>query len=428
MKKLNIGVDLQSEYTEYAIYDSDRRDAICYSLDGSDVAVRVPNSIFVTADDKLYAGLKAAECNVTMPGDYYDNIVEKLDDTSIVIVDGKEYDYTELFCIMLKLQLEDVIKDADAEINKLIIASPLADQTMSIALNKLAKMLHIDRDKVEMVSSQIAMLFYVFKQDSGVWKDGVGLFHYESEHIRYEHVAVDRYLRPMRINITNTLYPFGGTSDEGGLYMARPPITEGQEDKQDATFLRIAENALRKYNQRLSGIFLMGDGFKTDWLNQSADFLCKGRRVFVGQNIYAKGACYAAESGSAAMGNNIFLESDTMVHYDIGVRVRYNGKEQIAPIVLGEQEWFNAYGTVDVILDDTKKIEIDLYDNNKGELIQEFIEIKGLPNRPPKTTKLSISVRYIDAKCGEICIKDKGFGSMYPTTGKVYRKEFKLES
>ncbi len=428
MKKLNIGVDLQREYAEYAVYDENLRDAVCFGSDSSDVAVRVPNCLFVTADDKIYGGLKAAESNLLEPGNYYDNIVEKLDDKSIVIVDGKEYDYTELFCIMIKSQLEEVMGEDEAEINKLIIASPLADRVMSIALNKLAKILRIDRDKIEMVSSQIAMLFYVFRQDSGVWKDGVGLFHYESEHIRYEHVAVDRYLRPMRINISNTVYPFKGTSDEGGLYMARPPINEGQEDMQDTTFLRIAKNALSLYNQRMSGIFLMGDGFKTDWLNRSADYLCKGRRVFVGQSIYAKGACYAAESGSAAMGNNIFLESDTMVHYDIGVRVRFNGKEQIAPIVLGEQEWFNAYGSIDVILDDTRKIEIDLYDNNKGELIQEFIEIKGLPNRPPKTTKLSISVRYYDAKRGEICIKDKGFGSMYPTTGKVYKKEFTLES
>ncbi|MCR4716746.1 MAG: hypothetical protein K5656_06160 [Lachnospiraceae bacterium] len=426
MAKLDIGIDLQNEYTEYAFYSEEASDVVCISKDNKDSCLRIPNGLFVSsADNKIYAGFEASELNLTIAGTYYYDILAKANEKSIVIINGKEYDYIDLFVVMMKLQLKACFGD-DLEINKLIISSPLAGTYLAAAVLKLTDALNLSRDQVELVSSEIAMLFYVFKQDTGVYREGVGLYHYEENAIRYEHVSVDRYSRPMRVKISNKLYPFDNPNETESVVMARPPISVDQEDLQDSSFLNIVKDSMKGFDQRVSGVFLMGDSFEKGWLDESANYLCRGRRVFVGQSIYAKGAAYAAKSGSAQMGSNVFLESDTMIHYDIGVRVRYKNKEQIAPIVLGEKEWFNAYGSVDVFLDNTNRIEIDLYDNDKEELIQEFIEIKGLPKRPPKTTKLSISVNFTDEKRGEICIKDKGFGTMYPTTGKVYRKEFVL--
>ena len=55
-----------------------------------------------------------------------------------------------------------------------------------------------------------------------------------------------------------------------------------------------------------------------------------------------------------------------------------------------------------------------------------MIEIHGLPKRPPKTTKISIEIEMLDEKTGAIVIRDVGFGKIYPTTRKIYRKEFTL--
>ena len=58
------------------------------------------------------------------------------------------------------------------------------------------------------------------------------------------------------------------------------------------------------------------------------------------------------------------------------------------------------------------------------EMQQEVIEINGLPKRPPKTTKISLEVEMYNETMGAIIIRDEGFGSIYPTTNKIYRKEF----
>ena len=60
----------------------------------------------------------------------------------------------------------------------------------------------------------------------------------------------------------------------------------------DASFLKIVSEVTGGHI--VSAVYLTGDGFDGEWMKESLSFLCKGRRVFMGKNLYSKGACYAA--------------------------------------------------------------------------------------------------------------------------------------
>jgi hypothetical protein len=77
-------------------------------------------------------------------------------------------------------------------------------------------------------------------------------------------------------------------------------------------------------------------------------------------------------------------------------------------------------------MDDTEKITIVYHNRKTGEEKRETVRINGLPKRPNKTTKLSLEVEFESPKEGAVIIRDMGFGKMFPTTNKIYRKEFKL--
>ena len=83
-------------------------------------------------------------------------------------------------------------------------------------------------------------------------------------------------------------------------------------------------------------------------------------------------------------------------------------------------------GRVTVFLDDTNRINLMYRDKITKDVQKEIIEIHGLPKRPPKTTKLSLEVELLDERTGAIVIRDMGFGRIYPTTNKIYRKEFSI--
>lgn len=69
------------------------------------------------------------------------------------------------------------------------------------------------------------------------------------------------------------------------------------------------------------------------------------------------------------------------------------------------------------------------YHNTKeNEMESAVCEIKDLPARPPKTTRIRIRVQFTSQTEGVILLKDMGFGDMFPATGKVTVFPFSLIS
>ena len=48
--------------------------------------------------------------------------------------------------------------------------------------------------------------------------------------------------------------------------------------------------------------------------------------------------------------------------------------------------------------------------------------LPGLPERPNKTTRLSLSLAYVSQKDCQIVVEDLGFGDMYPSSGKIWKE------
>ena len=60
----------------------------------------------------------------------------------------------------------------------------------------------------------------------------------------------------------------------------------------DMRFCRFIEGVFDK--RIVSSVFLTGEGFENNWYPTSLRVLCNGRRAFIGNNLYSKGACYTA--------------------------------------------------------------------------------------------------------------------------------------
>lgn len=416
MENLAIGIDLQVNYMEISYFDEEKQESVEVKESSGGKMTQYPLDLFYSSKENVWiAGLEASEHYMSEAGEFYTDLLSHIGDRTVAVAGGQEYDGTDLFCVMVCTQLQQSFGKELAKLRKVVITSPFAGLELQKAVKRLAKYLHLKREQIELVSPTMATLFYIFSQETNIWDFGVGIFEYTEKGLTLKRIGVNRYQRPMRISVTDEVFD------------TMPPMSAEAEEK-DIAFSQICKNAFRGRSKNVSGVYLLGEGFEQDWLDRAAGNLCQSRRVFMGQNMCVNGACLAAQSGSAAINSdgNIYVEAPGIIHYDIGVKVLYQGREQIAPIALGEQEWFALTGSACIFLDDTNRIEIDMYHRGTNEMVKEIIEIKGLPKRPPKTTKLKISVRYLDAKRGEICIEDKGFGALYPTTGKMYVKEFQL--
>jgi hypothetical protein len=190
----------------------------------------------------------------------------------------------------------------------------------------------------------------------------------------------------------------------------------------DELFASVARKKMRE--TYISAVYLTGSGFHDKWIDKSKNVVCDGRLVFMGQNIYTKGACYHARFGAYEADRNIVFRTKEFITQDIGVMIgEVGGRSRFYPIVTGGREWYNMKGSITLFLDDTNRLEMSYKDRISGEAQKDVIEIHGLPKRPPKTTKLTLNVELYDEKSGAIIIKDTGFGNIYPTTNKIYRRE-----
>lgn len=76
------------------------------------------------------------------------------------------------------------------------------------------------------------------------------------------------------------------------LAMVYPVLNEDKAKEADAMFSKFIESVFDK--RIVSSVFLTGEGFENDWYPKSLRVLCNGRRAFIGNNLYSKGACYTA--------------------------------------------------------------------------------------------------------------------------------------
>ena len=76
------------------------------------------------------------------------------------------------------------------------------------------------------------------------------------------------------------------------LAMVYPVLNEDKAKEVDEMFCRFIESVFDK--RIVSSVFLTGEGFENNWYPKSLRVLCNGRRAFIGNNLYSKGACYTA--------------------------------------------------------------------------------------------------------------------------------------
>ena len=244
--------------------------------------------------------------------------------------------------------------------------------------------------------------------------NSVALFDYSAEGLIYSRIDVTRGKTPEVITVTQEDY-----SRQFNL-----TAFKGDNIQMDEAFAKIVAHEMKQ--TFISSVFLTGLGFSEKWMNHSRNILCQGRRVFAGQNIYTKGACYKAVGGEySEFYKKHFVETSENVLYDIGIS---SGDEEdtFIGVTKGGNQWYNTVGKINVILDDTDRLTL-VYKNLKNdEKTRETVKLFGIPKRPNKTSKFSIEVEFDDPRRGAVVIRDVGFGKLFPTTNKIYRKEFEL--
>lgn len=415
-RKLIVGYDLCDDFTQISCFSYKSMEAITIGLREDEDYNPIPTALCVKTETKQWLyGEEALACAANGAGILVDHLLSKLRGGEETEIYNQKFSPEALLEKFIRKTLH-LIKDhfPTEPISKIVVTIQGYDPMIADRIYSTLALLGIEKDRAVVMSHADAYLYYALCQDKSLWMNDVGLFDYDEEGLKFYQIRLNRRVRPIIAELSKKDF-----SD-----MLNPGIKELDSRSKAYAFENIANTVL--YKQLITTLYLTGRGFEGAWPDQVITNLCVGRRVFFGQNLYTKGACYAAKElfGDKSL-EDILLLNDDMISSYISVKVYKDTAFTELPLAKAGEIWYEINKSIEVIMEGSAILEIVLNNIMTREVIRERMTLTGLPERPDRMTRLKINLTCRDKSKAVVTVTDLGFGEFYPESGQ--RMEYTID-
>lgn len=407
MDGLVIGLDLNDDYTRISCYDEEK-------------SWTIPTVICRKKQEEVWlAGEDAYACTLVGEGVIVDKLLKMVRKDGTSTIGGIRYTGRELLNLFVRKMLEYPMKEfGENEVDQLVISLQQVDAKMTDTLMYCADFLSIPREKVHVISHMESFVYYVLSQKKDLWTNQVGLFDLSNQRLCYYEMKVQRGLRRNMVQADSE-----NMEEAFNLDILDSPSGS-----------RLADRILCSCGERLlskklfSSIFLTGKGFdRTDWAGEFMKLVCHRKKVFAEPVLFARGAAYkGADCRQSATSYPYIFICEGRLKTEVSMRVMRGQKEGWLVLASYGDNWYESKSTMDFILDDQGEIEFTItpLDSKKKKLVR--IPLTGFPKRPPRTTRIQMSLAFLDERTMVTVIRDKGFGELFPASDAVIKQEVTL--
>ncbi len=415
-RKLIVGYDLCDDFSQMTCYSYKTFEPISIGMREEDELNVIPTALCVKSDSKQWLfGEDAICCAASGAGVLINHLLEKLVSGEKVELFGESFDGVTLLEKFLRKTLTLVKQYFPTEqITKLVVTVRITDPVLVEGIYTALSALGLEKDRVLVLSHAGAYLYYALSQNKALWMNDVGLFDFSEESLLYYQIKMNRRGKPVIASLSKADY----------TEKLNYTMLKNKESIPAYIFENIANTAL--YKQIVTTLYFTGRGFDGGWADEAMQKLCAGRRIFLGQNLFTKGACYAAKelSGDTKL-TDILLLNDDMITSTVGIRVYRDTKYTDVILAEAGMNWYEVDQNIEVIPEGEPELELILKSMLNREVVREKIHLTKLPERPDRMTRLLVNVTCKDKTTGIIRVQDLGFGEFYSATDQVM--EFSIE-
>lgn len=308
-------------------------------------------------------------------------------------------------------------------IGQIVFTVPKLNVDIVRMLKGIAKRMGIDKDNVYVQDYKESFCNFMIYQPKELWQYEAALFHCD------RHEVKAYMLRKLRTGYGKGRDAFITVDEVASAKMEElaavyPVLNVDRAKEADVQFKQFVQGVFDK--KLVSSVFLVGEGFENNWYPQSLKVLCNGRRAFLGNNLYSKGACYAAYKRSLGYEDSLIYLDETKMMDQICLKLRMQGVDKWYPIVSWGSRWYESDMQCEILLENTDDIEIHIESLVGAEMRVERVSLEGLPKRKNYTLRLQVKVIMRNEKCCCISFKDMGFGEFFAATDFYVEKEIHL--
>ena len=370
-RQLLVGVDLGRDFAQISYYDKKIYEPVPVGIpEGEDRIYEIPFALLVNPNTNEW--LWKTKKNIELGGyTLIDNILDKISGEEKFQAGSyifKTKDVVKKFMIKLLSLLKEYFPNET--ILKLVITVPKREPAVVDMLKSVGVSLGIENDRMVVFGRKQSYMYYAVSQSKELWANNVGLFEYDEDGLRYTNLTVDKRT-----------------------------------------------------------IYVTGKGFEKAWATEALRKLCNGRRVFRGQNLFTKGACYAARAltEEEKLKEFIFLDDD-MLTSDISITTYHDAKIHDVVLARAGTLWSDIDASIDIIPDNEDEIQITDRNILSRETRAHILSLSGFAARENKMTRFTVRIRFADRNTCIVTLKDNGFGEFSPSTNRIWERYIKLDA
>ena len=404
---LIIGLDLCDAYTQLSCYEKET------SWTFPTIICRSKN------EEEWYVGKDAYACNLVGNGVLVDKLLNLVSRDGTATIDGVKYEALRLLELYMDRVLKIPVQEfGEEEIDQLVVTLPGLERKVMDSFLYCADYLEIAREKVHIISHEESFVYYILNQKKEVWRSQVGMFDLSADRLSYYELKVQRGLQKMMV-------------------VAESEILEESFDPDilaTSSGAKLADKILCSCGERLlehklfSTIVLSGKGFeKQDWAPEFIKMICRRRKVYAENALFAKGAAFRGADYLQGSGKHSFTcICEGRLKSTVSMEILYKEKKTQLVIAGAGENWYECRTAMDFLMDENKNIEFMITPMDPKKKRKVSISLREFPDRPAWTTRLQVSIGFLNESTMAVAIRDKGFGDLFPASDVVVRQEVRL--
>ncbi len=332
---------------------------------------------------------------------------EKALEDEKIYVEGEEFLARDLLSVyfrkLLSMPLPGVTK---GKLSLLVICVEELDMKVFSTMNAVAQRLGLSRNQLYLIDKSESFYYYTLSQERSIFLHDVLLIDYDGVLLTHCFLQKDLRTRPVTVTIEK--------ASHGEIL-----------DMKDERLYGIAESLLK--GRIISGIYLTGDGFDGDWMKKSLSLMLQGRRLFLGKNLYSKGACYAGLVRLSLKEWPYVYIGDNELKLNISLKVIDSNEMKLYTLLSAGENWYDEKGECECILDGSPALEFFVRkpDDRSSDVVS--ISLPGFPERENRTSRIRIEAVPISDSEVKLIVTDLGFGEISQKTLKTWEHIIKAK-
>ncbi|HKM35083.1 MAG TPA: DUF5716 family protein [Lachnospiraceae bacterium] len=422
--KIIIGYDLGNIYSQisYCTYDSDVPETLSVVTGGENY--NIPTMLCKRQGvNQWFYGKDAIKHADMEDGFLVQDLLLKARSGEKVVIEDEEFDPVALLTLFIKrsLTLLTTISQS-ACIDALMVTCEVLDSTMVDILNRVMTGLALKTKNVCFQGYVESFYFYTLYQPEELWMRQVLVCDYVTDYIKIYRLECNRRTTPVVAFVDEEEFPFIQSAELPQEENLRKNISE----QMDSRFLSVLNEVCE--GRIISSAYLIGEGFRDEWMKESLRYLCRGKRVFQGNNLYSKGAClgmkeklFSSEKGKT----HVFLGNEKL-KANIGMKALRQGEDSYYALMDAGVSWFEAQCSLEFLLDEGNSFSLVITPLNGRDIKSAQVTLDGLPMRTGGASRLFLEMKMISENTIQLKVEDLGFGELFPSSHQKWTESFEV--